>query len=217
MVRVLPPEPFSPVSTSSDTAAHRPITSIPRWLEEAVIFRGQQGFYELLGNVLEEQRAALLLAELADQVTLAGVNPHGRLQFYIPKVSHPAGIGAEVKVNAREKATKPQKVQNSDRRIRKCVESHLSLYKTVACITFDQGGAAFGNYMLFLVWIYFRLCYILSILMYRCIKQPKLVILIGKKLLGLIGKRKATPVLGLDISSTTVKLLELSYPGIVTA
>jgi type IV pilus assembly protein PilM len=32
-------------------------------------------------------------------------------------------------------------------------------------------------------------------------------------LLGLIGKRKATPVLGLDISSTTVKLLELSYTG----
>ena len=30
---------------------------------------------------------------------------------------------------------------------------------------------------------------------------------------GLIGKRKATPVLGLDISSTTVKLLELSYSG----
>jgi len=32
-------------------------------------------------------------------------------------------------------------------------------------------------------------------------------------LLGLLGKRKATPVLGLDISSTTVKLLELSYSG----
>jgi len=32
-------------------------------------------------------------------------------------------------------------------------------------------------------------------------------------LLGLIGKRKGTPVLGLDISSTTVKLLELSYSG----
>ena len=32
-------------------------------------------------------------------------------------------------------------------------------------------------------------------------------------MLGLIGKRKATPVLGLDISSTTVKLLELSYSG----
>jgi len=33
------------------------------------------------------------------------------------------------------------------------------------------------------------------------------------KLLGMIGKRKTTPVLGLDISSTTVKLLELSYSG----
>ncbi|MEH6635278.1 MAG: pilus assembly protein PilM [Halioglobus sp.] len=32
-------------------------------------------------------------------------------------------------------------------------------------------------------------------------------------MLGLIGKRKGTPVLGLDISSTTVKLLELSYSG----
>ena len=32
-------------------------------------------------------------------------------------------------------------------------------------------------------------------------------------MLGLIGKRKATPVLGLDVSSTTVKLLELSYTG----
>jgi type IV pilus assembly protein PilM len=32
-------------------------------------------------------------------------------------------------------------------------------------------------------------------------------------LLGRIGKRKGTPVLGLDISSTTVKLLELSYTG----
>ncbi len=32
-------------------------------------------------------------------------------------------------------------------------------------------------------------------------------------MLGLIGKRKATPVLGLDVSSTTVKLLELSYSG----
>ena len=32
-------------------------------------------------------------------------------------------------------------------------------------------------------------------------------------MLGIIGKRKATPVLGLDISSTTVKLLELSYTG----
>jgi len=32
-------------------------------------------------------------------------------------------------------------------------------------------------------------------------------------LLGLLGKRKATQVLGLDISSTTVKLLELSYTG----
>jgi len=32
-------------------------------------------------------------------------------------------------------------------------------------------------------------------------------------LLGLIGKRKATQVLGLDISSTTVKLLELSQSG----
>lgn len=30
---------------------------------------------------------------------------------------------------------------------------------------------------------------------------------------GRIGKRKATPVLGLDVSSTTVKLLELSYTG----
>jgi len=32
-------------------------------------------------------------------------------------------------------------------------------------------------------------------------------------LLGLLGKRKATQVLGLDVSSTTVKLLELSYSG----
>ena len=32
-------------------------------------------------------------------------------------------------------------------------------------------------------------------------------------MLGMIGKRKVTPVLGLDISSTTVKLLELSYTG----
>ena len=32
-------------------------------------------------------------------------------------------------------------------------------------------------------------------------------------MLGLIGKRKGTQVLGLDISSTTVKLLELSYTG----
>ncbi len=32
-------------------------------------------------------------------------------------------------------------------------------------------------------------------------------------MLGIIGKRKAVPVLGLDISSTTVKLLELSYTG----
>ena len=31
--------------------------------------------------------------------------------------------------------------------------------------------------------------------------------------LGLIGKRKSSPVLGLDISSTTVKLLELSHTG----
>jgi type IV pilus assembly protein PilM len=32
-------------------------------------------------------------------------------------------------------------------------------------------------------------------------------------LLAILGKRKAIPVLGLDISSTTVKLLELSYSG----
>jgi type IV pilus assembly protein PilM len=32
-------------------------------------------------------------------------------------------------------------------------------------------------------------------------------------LLGMLGKRKKAPVLGLDISSTTVKLLELSYTG----
>jgi type IV pilus assembly protein PilM len=32
-------------------------------------------------------------------------------------------------------------------------------------------------------------------------------------LLGLLKKKKATPVLGLDVSSTTVKLLELSYSG----
>ncbi|MEH6582211.1 MAG: pilus assembly protein PilM [Halioglobus sp.] len=32
-------------------------------------------------------------------------------------------------------------------------------------------------------------------------------------MLGILGKKKATPVLGLDISSTTVKLLELSYTG----
>ena len=32
-------------------------------------------------------------------------------------------------------------------------------------------------------------------------------------MLGRMGKRKATPVLGLDVSSTTVKLLELSYSG----
>ena len=32
-------------------------------------------------------------------------------------------------------------------------------------------------------------------------------------MLGLLGNRKATQVLGLDISSTTVKLLELSYTG----
>ena len=30
---------------------------------------------------------------------------------------------------------------------------------------------------------------------------------------GLLGKRKSSPVLGLDISSTTVKLLELSHTG----
>ena len=39
------------------------------------------------------------------------------------------------------------------------------------------------------------------------------MILIGKKLLELFGKRKSSIVLGLDISSTTVKLLELSYSG----
>jgi len=32
-------------------------------------------------------------------------------------------------------------------------------------------------------------------------------------LLGILGKRKSAPVLGLDISSTTVKLLELSFSG----
>ena len=32
-------------------------------------------------------------------------------------------------------------------------------------------------------------------------------------MLGILGKKKTTPVLGLDISSTTVKLLELSYSG----
>jgi len=32
-------------------------------------------------------------------------------------------------------------------------------------------------------------------------------------LLGILGKRKGAPVLGLDVSSTTVKLLELSYTG----
>ncbi len=32
-------------------------------------------------------------------------------------------------------------------------------------------------------------------------------------MLGLLRKKKATPVLGLDVSSTTVKLLELSYSG----
>ena len=32
-------------------------------------------------------------------------------------------------------------------------------------------------------------------------------------MLGSFGKRKSTWVLGLDISSTTVKLLELSYSG----
>ena len=32
-------------------------------------------------------------------------------------------------------------------------------------------------------------------------------------MLGILGKRKSAPVLGLDISSTTVKLLELSYSG----
>ena len=32
-------------------------------------------------------------------------------------------------------------------------------------------------------------------------------------MLGLFGKRKSTPILGLDISSTTVKLLELSHTG----
>ncbi len=32
-------------------------------------------------------------------------------------------------------------------------------------------------------------------------------------MLGLFGKRKSTPVLGLDVSSTTVKLLELSHTG----
>jgi type IV pilus assembly protein PilM len=39
------------------------------------------------------------------------------------------------------------------------------------------------------------------------------VIPIGKAVLGLFKKRKMTPVLGLDVSSTTVKLLELSYSG----
>ena len=32
-------------------------------------------------------------------------------------------------------------------------------------------------------------------------------------MLGILGKRKHAPVLGLDISSTTVKLLELSHTG----
>ena len=32
-------------------------------------------------------------------------------------------------------------------------------------------------------------------------------------MLGILGKKKATQVLGLDISSTTVKLLELSESG----
>ncbi len=32
-------------------------------------------------------------------------------------------------------------------------------------------------------------------------------------MLGIIGKKRASPVLGLDISSTTVKLLELSHTG----
>ncbi len=47
--------------------------------EETIVLSGQQGLHKLRRNVLETQRIALLLAELADQVAVACIHLHGRL------------------------------------------------------------------------------------------------------------------------------------------
>jgi hypothetical protein len=93
MVRVLPPETFSPVSTSSDTARSRPPKSMPV-AEEAVVLGGEQGVDELPRDLLVAQRVALLLAELADQVAVAGVHAHRRLQLHVAQGLDVRQIGA---------------------------------------------------------------------------------------------------------------------------
>ena len=71
--------------------------------EKIVVFGRQQGLDELLGDCIEGQWAALLLAELADQLAVAGVHPHGCLQFDVAQGFDIRQVGAEVKIDAREK------------------------------------------------------------------------------------------------------------------
>ena len=49
--------------------------------EKTVVFGGQQGVNKGLGDFVKNQGVALLLAKLAYQVALAGIDPHGGLQF----------------------------------------------------------------------------------------------------------------------------------------
>ena len=55
----------------------------PGVAEEVGVLGRQQGLDKLGWYFLKRQRAALLLAKLADQLPVTGIHPHGGLQFYV--------------------------------------------------------------------------------------------------------------------------------------
>ena len=65
------------------TARVRPCQSDPGVLEEAVVLAREKCLDELLRHLVEAQGRAALLAELGEQLAIAGVDPQRDLQVYV--------------------------------------------------------------------------------------------------------------------------------------
>jgi hypothetical protein len=140
---------------------------------------------ELPRDLLEAQRVALLLAELADQVAVTRVHAHRRLQPHVAQGFDVRQIGGQVQVGAGQQPDPPSAPSTARRKSQRrnvktppgwCardrgergVEIGKRLFITVYAVFFCDAG----NYMLFLC---FPLRYGLScgrlILKYKNIKQ----------------------------------------------
>jgi uncharacterized protein YjbJ (UPF0337 family) len=82
--------------------------------EEAVVFRCEQGVDELPRDLLEAQRVALLLAELADQFPVTRVHAHRRLQLHVAQGRDVRQIGGQVQVGAGQQPDGAECAENGE-------------------------------------------------------------------------------------------------------